>query len=71
MAEQAQQDLYGGGEPAPADLKDSIEHWLQVIDRWVQQIDQGMGGSAEDADPAMTPGLAPEAGLDVSGLEAG
>jgi hypothetical protein len=71
LAEQTPQDLYGGVEPAEADLKGLIDHWVQVIDRWVQHIDQGMGGTADGADPAMTSGPAPEAGLDLQGLEAG
>jgi hypothetical protein len=73
LAEQTPQDLYGGGEPAPADLKESIDDWVQVIDRWVQHIDQGMGGGgpAEGADPAMMSGPPPEAGLDLPEFEAG
>jgi hypothetical protein len=72
LAEPSPEDLFGGGEPAPADLKDLIDHWVQAIDRWVQHIDQGMGGGmAEGADPAMTSGPPPEAGLDLPELEAG
>ena len=44
------------------ELKDLIEHWVHAIDRWVQHIDQGMGGMAEGADPAAEPDPAPEAG---------
>ena len=72
MAEHTPQDVDGGAGPASADLKDLVDHWVQVIDRWVQHVDQGMGGGlAEGADPVATPGLAPEAGLDLPGLEAG
>ncbi len=71
MAEHTPQDVDGGAGPASADLKDLVAHWVQVIDSWVQHIDQGMGGSAEGADPAVTPRLTPEAGLDLPELEAG
>jgi hypothetical protein len=72
LAEKRSQDLDGEGEPASADPKESIDHWVKVIDRWVQHIDQGMGGgTAEGADTAMKPRPAPEAGLDVPGMEAG
>jgi hypothetical protein len=71
LAEQTVQDADARGEPASADLKELIDHWVQEIDRWVQHIDQGMGGTADGADPAVTPGPAPEAGLDLPGLEAG
>ncbi|MHB8612860.1 MAG: hypothetical protein ACYDAL_10580 [Candidatus Dormibacteraceae bacterium] len=68
MAEQTLDDRNGGREPASADLKDLIDHWVQVIDRWVQHVDQGMGGTVEGADPA-TVSPAPEAGMDVPRLE--
>ena len=71
MAEQIVQDADGRGEPASADLKELVDHWVKVIDRWVQHIDQGMGGTTDGADPEVTPGLAPEAGLDRPGLGAG
>jgi hypothetical protein len=72
LAERIVQDADGRSEPASADLNDLIDHWVQVIDRWVQHIDQGMGGGlADGADPAVTPGHAPEAGLDRPRLEAG
>jgi hypothetical protein len=56
------------GEP---DLNDLIEHWVRVIDRWVQRIDQGMGGTTDGADPARVPDAAPEAALDPPAFEAG
>lgn len=31
-------DLDGGG------LQDQIGHWMAVLDRWIKQFDQGMGG---------------------------
>jgi hypothetical protein len=72
LAEHNVQDGDGLGETASADLKELVDHWVQVIDRWVQHIDQGMGGGlAEGADPAVMPGLAPEAELDRPVLEAG
>jgi hypothetical protein len=42
------------------DLKDLVDHWIQVIDRWVQDIDRGLGGTAEGADPAEMLDSAPE-----------
>ena len=42
------------------ELKDLVDHWIQVIDRWVQDIDQRMGGAADDADPAEVLDSAPE-----------
>jgi hypothetical protein len=60
LAEQILRDL-DGGEAEPGELKDLVEYWVQVIDRWVQQIDQGMGGTADGADPAALPDAAPEA----------
>jgi hypothetical protein len=37
-----------------------IDHWVQVINRWVQDVDQGMGGAADGADPAEMLDSAPE-----------
>ena len=42
------------------DLKDRVADWIQVIDRWIQDIDRGMGGAAEGADPTEMPDSAPE-----------
>ncbi|MHB8587350.1 MAG: hypothetical protein ACYDA0_00700 [Candidatus Dormibacteraceae bacterium] len=70
MAEQTFGDL-DGGESEPGELKELVEHWVHVIDRWVQRIDQGMGGTADVADPAMTPDTAPEMAPDQRALEAG
>ena len=66
-------DEQPGGSPSLAELKQSglengdsqelkslIDHWVNVIDSWVQNIDQGMGGAAGGADPAETPDPAPE-----------
>jgi hypothetical protein len=36
-------------ETESGELKDLIDHWVQVIDRWVQDVDVGMGGAAEGA----------------------
>jgi hypothetical protein len=60
-----------GGESEPKELKDLIEHWVQVIDSWVQHIDQGMGGTADGAAPAISPDTAPEADPDSPAFEAG
>jgi hypothetical protein len=32
-------------------LKVTIDDWIQVIDGWVQDLDQRMGGTARGADP--------------------
>jgi hypothetical protein len=40
-----------GGEFQSGELKELIEHWIQVIDGWVQDLDQRMGGTAAGADP--------------------
>jgi len=60
LAEQVLSDVYGG-DSEPRELKDLVDHWVQVIDHWVQRIDQGMGGTADGADPADLPDAAPEA----------
>jgi hypothetical protein len=39
------------GEAQSGELKDLIEHWIKVIDGWVQDVDQRMGGTAAGADP--------------------
>jgi hypothetical protein len=70
LAEQTLHDLYGR-EPEGGELKDLVEHWVRVIDRWVQHIDQGMGGTADGADPAALPDSAPEAAPDPPALAAG
>jgi hypothetical protein len=37
----------------PGELKDLIDHWVEVIDEWVEHLDQGMGGTApKGTDPA-------------------
>jgi hypothetical protein len=38
-------------EAQPTELKDLIDHWIQVIDHWVHDLDQRMGGTAKGADP--------------------
>jgi hypothetical protein len=70
LAEQTLQDL-DGGESDPREMKNLIEHWVQVIDGWVQRIDQGMGGTADGTGPATKPNPSPEAGPDSQALEAG
>jgi hypothetical protein len=57
LAEQTLRDMDGG------ELQELVAHWVQVIDRWVERIDQGMGGTT-GADPAVTPDAAPEAAPD-------
>ena len=70
MAEQILRDL-DGGESEPRELKELVDHWVQVIDRWVERIDQGMGGATDGADPAVPPDAAPEAAPDPPALAAG
>jgi hypothetical protein len=47
-------------ETESGELKDLIDHWVQVIDRWVQDVDEGMEGAAEGAGPAAMLDSAPE-----------
>ena len=70
MAEQTLRDL-NGGESEPRELENPVDHWVQVIDGWVQHIDQGMGGTADGADPATAPDAAPEAASDPPAFAAG
>jgi hypothetical protein len=60
LAEQTLRDL-DGEDLVPGELKLAVDHWVHVIDRWVQHLDQGMGGTADGADPADLPDAAPEA----------
>jgi len=50
-------------------LQRHIEHWVEVLDRWVKRIDHGMGrreadGGAEWSGPE---GVGVESGPDVDG----
>ncbi len=67
MAELKPSELEGD-EFRAGELKELIEHWIQVIDGWVQELDQRMGGTAAGVDPGEvrstpdpTPRPAPEA----------
>jgi len=60
-----------GGDPEPGELEEQVDEWVRVIDRWVERIDQGMGGSADGADPATPPDSALEASPDPPEAEAG
>ena len=68
MAELKPSELEGD-EFRAGELKELIEHWIQVIDGWVEELDQRMGGTAEGVDPGEvgstptdpTPRPAPEA----------
>jgi len=33
------------------ELQDMIEHWVGVIERWVQRIDSGLDGGADGGGP--------------------
>jgi len=70
LGEEIVRDAEGGGSES-TELKDLVDHWVQVIDRWVQHIDQGMGGTANGAGPALEPDAAPEAAPDPPALAAG
>jgi len=61
LAEQTLPDV-AGDEPEPGQPNDLVEHWVRAIDRWVERLDQGMGGTTEGTDPAAEPDSAPEAG---------
>ena len=50
MAELERHDL-ASSDAQPGELKDMIEHWIEVIDGWVHELDQRMGGTAIGADP--------------------
>ncbi|HUZ86067.1 MAG TPA: hypothetical protein VNF26_03870 [Candidatus Baltobacterales bacterium] len=49
MAEVERRDLSSDADDG--ELKDMIEHWVAVIDRWVQRIDSGLDGAADDGRP--------------------
>ena len=40
-----------GGEAQSGELKVLVDHWIRVIDGWVHDLDQRMGGTARGADP--------------------
>ena len=50
MAELKRHDLESS-DAQPGESKDMVEHWIQVIDGWVHELDQRMGGTARGADP--------------------
>jgi hypothetical protein len=52
MAELKRREIESDDSP-PGELKDPIDHWVEVIDDWVAHLDQGMGGTAEGADPEL------------------
>jgi len=39
------EDLEAGG------LQDHIGHWVEVLDRWVKDLDRGMGRNGADGTP--------------------
>lgn len=41
------------GDADERELKDMIEHWVKVIDRWVQGIDSGVDGGADGGGPVV------------------
>src|ERR1700682_3390093 len=51
MAELKRREVENG-DSQPGELKDLVDHWVEVIDEWVEHLDQGMGGTAQaGADP--------------------
>lgn len=51
VAEVRQGEIVRGDLPS-GEMKDLINHWVEVIDEWVARLDQGMGGTAQNgADP--------------------
>ena len=60
LAEQTLPDV-SRGEPEPGELNDPVEHWARALDRWIERVDQGMGGTTDGTDPAAQPDSAPEA----------
>lgn len=50
MAEVERREL--SSDAGERELKDMIEHWVEVIDRWVQRIDSGLDGGADGGGPA-------------------
>jgi hypothetical protein len=48
------------GDSTTGESKEMIDRWVQVIDDWLRQIDRGMGGTAEGADPESVPDSGPE-----------
>jgi hypothetical protein len=51
MAELTRSEI-NGGDSRSGELKELIDHWVEVLDDWVERLDQGMGGMALGADPA-------------------
>lgn len=49
MAEAERREL--SSDAGERELKDMIEHWVEVIDRWVQGIDSGLDGGADGGEP--------------------
>jgi hypothetical protein len=49
MAEVGRSELSSDADER--ELKDMIEHWVNVIDRWVQRIDSGLDGGADGGGP--------------------
>ena len=46
-----------------SELESLVDHWVKVLDDWVQQFDEGRGGTAEGASQAWPPEVAaPAAG---------
>jgi hypothetical protein len=49
MAEAERREL--PSDAGERELKEMIEHWVEVIDRWVQGIDSGLDGGADGGGP--------------------
>jgi hypothetical protein len=56
MAELKEREIEGD-KSQPGELKAVVNHWLEVIDDWVERLDEGMGGTAPTgADPEVAGG---------------
>jgi hypothetical protein len=56
MAELKRREIESG-ELQPGELKALVNHWVEVIDDWVERLDEGMGGTAPTgADPELAGG---------------
>ena len=45
----------GSEDPEEGSLQDQIGHWVEVLDRWVKDLDRGLGRNGADiaSEPAV------------------
>jgi hypothetical protein len=59
MGEEEPEGLNSGSlEDGP--FQEHISHWVEVLERWVKRVDQGMGRREADADGSAGEGLGVE-----------